>query len=74
MPSIFFLFDRQMSKSEWKRKMNEAVHGHIEAMWQADVTEIIPEICKSNFLKSRESTLCLVYSQKLLNIVKELKV
>ena len=39
LPSIFFLFERQMSKSEWKRNMNETVHSHIEAMWRADVTE-----------------------------------
>ena len=28
-----------MSKSAWKRILNEAVHSHIEAMWRADMAE-----------------------------------
>ena len=28
-----------MSKSEWKRILNGAVHSHIKAKWQADVAE-----------------------------------
>ena len=28
-----------MSKSEWKRILNGAVHSHTEAMWRADVAE-----------------------------------
>ena len=39
LPSIFFLFEKQMSKSEWKRILNETVHSHIEAMWRADMAE-----------------------------------
>ena len=39
LPSFFFLFEKQMSKSEWKRILNEIVHSHIEAMWRADMAE-----------------------------------
>ena len=28
-----------MSKSEWKKILNDAVHSHIEAMWWADMAE-----------------------------------
>ena len=30
---------RSPGLAEWKRNLNEAVHGHIGAMWGADVTE-----------------------------------
>ena len=39
LSSIFFLFEKQMSKSEWKRILNETVHTHIEAMRRADMAE-----------------------------------
>ena len=38
LPSIFSLFNQQMSKVDWKRALNNAVHGHIEAKWRADLT------------------------------------
>ena len=38
LPSILSLFNQQMSKVEWKRTLNNAVHGHIEAKWRADLT------------------------------------
>ena len=39
LPSIFSLFDSQMSKQEWKKILNDTVHSHIEAMWRADIGE-----------------------------------
>ena len=38
LASIFSLFNQQMSKVEWKRTLNNAVHVHIEAKWRADLT------------------------------------
>ncbi|MEW8545672.1 MAG: reverse transcriptase family protein [Candidatus Thiodiazotropha sp.] len=38
LPSIFSLFDQQISKAEWKKIMDNAVHSQIEASWRADVT------------------------------------
>ena len=37
LPSVFSLFDSQMSKQEWKKILNDTVHSHIEAMWRADI-------------------------------------
>ena len=39
LPSIFSLFNQQMSKVEWKRALNNAVYIHIEVKWWADLTE-----------------------------------
>ena len=39
LPSIFYLFDQRFSKEEWKKILSSAVHGHIEAMWRAEVNE-----------------------------------
>ena len=35
-PSVFSLFDQQISKSEWKEIMSNAVHSHNEATWRAE--------------------------------------
>ena len=37
--SIFYLFDQRFSKEEWKKILSSAVHGHIEAMWRAEVNK-----------------------------------
>lgn len=37
LPSIFYLFEKQMSKSEWKKTLAKAINTHIEAMWRADI-------------------------------------
>ena len=39
LSSIFYLFDQRFSKEEWKKILSSAVHGHIEAMWRAEVNE-----------------------------------
>ena len=38
LPSFFSLFSQQRSKSEWKKTLNDSVHSHIEASWQADLS------------------------------------
>ena len=35
---FFPLFDQQISKSEWKAVMSNAVHSYIEATWRAEVS------------------------------------
>ena len=39
LPSIFYLFEQRFFKVEWKKILSSAVHGHIEAMWRAEVNE-----------------------------------
>ena len=39
LPSIYSLFDKQLSKLEWKRILNEVVNSHIEASWRAEIEQ-----------------------------------
>ena len=56
LPSIFSLFDSQMSKQEWKKILNDTVHSHIEAMWRADIGEKSSlKYVNPNFLKVGKS-------------------
>ena len=33
LPSIFFLFDKQMPKTDWKKTLTQTVSSHIEVIW-----------------------------------------
>ena len=58
LPSIFSLFNQQMSKVDWKRALNNAVHGHIEAKWRADLTgKSSLKYINSNSLKEGKNTI-----------------
>ena len=39
MPSIYSLFNQQLSKLEWKSTLNQAVNSHIEASWHAEIEQ-----------------------------------
>ena len=39
MPSIYSLFNKQLSKLEWKRILNEVVNSHIEASRRAEIEQ-----------------------------------
>ena len=59
-----------MSKSEWKRNLNGAVHSHIGAMRQADMAEKSSlKYVNSNSLKVGQTHLLLETTQQ---IIKEL--
>ena len=37
MPSVFTLFHQEVSKSEWKRLLNNSINSHVDASWKAEV-------------------------------------
>ena len=38
LPSIFYLFDKQMSKAEWKQTLTKVVNSHTESIWRAKIS------------------------------------
>ena len=38
LPSMFYLFDKQMSKTKWKHTLTNLVNSHIEASWRSEIS------------------------------------